>query len=208
MRPRKKKHGDERREACQDIIITDKTQIKSKPVIIEIGCGKGRFITELAARHPDKYFIALEKVPDIIVLAAEKIKNENIPNVNFICDDVKNLLNYFGENEVESIYLNFSDPWPKAGHHKRRLTYKSFLDIYRYILTANGKIYLKTDNRPLFDFSIEQLSENGFTMDNITYDLHNSEYNSDNIMTEYETNFSAKGFAINRLEARLFPAID
>jgi len=205
MRPRKKKHGDERREACQDIIITDKTQIKSKPVIIEIGCGKGRFITELAARHPDKYFIALEKVPDIIVLAAEKIKNENIPNVNFICDDVKNLLNYFGENEVESIYLNFSDPWPKAGHHKRRLTYKSFLDIYRYILTANGKIYLKTDNRPLFDFSIEQLSENGFTMDNITYDLHNSEYNLDNIMTEYETNFSAKGFAINRLEARLFP---
>jgi len=208
MRPRKKKHGDERRDACKDIIITENNQIRIKPVTIEIGCGKGRFISQLATRNPEKYYIAIEKVSDIIVLAAEKIKNENIPNVDFICDDVKNLLNYFGGNEVDAIYLNFSDPWPKKGHHKRRLTYKSFLEIYRYILTDNGTIYLKTDNRPLFDFSIEQLSENGFTVENITYDLHNSEYNADNIMTEYETNFSAKGFAINRLEARLFPAVD
>lgn len=203
MRMRKKKHGTERLQACDDIIIHNQDDLKSKPVILEIGCGKGKFISELASREPDKNFIGLEKISDVLLIAAEKIKRSNTQNVNFIIDDVKNLNNYFNKNDVEQIYLNFSDPWSKKGHHKRRLTYKSFLDIYKSVLTDNGVIFMKTDNRDLFEFSIEQLSQNGFDVKNITYNLHNSEYAANNIMTEYEQNFTSKGFNIHRLEAYL-----
>lgn len=200
---RKKKHGAERLQVCNDIIIHSREDIKTKPVILEIGCGKGKFISELAICESDKYFIGLEKIPDVLLIAAEKIKRYDIKNVSFIIDDVKNLNNYFINNEVERIYLNFSDPWTKKGYHKRRLTHKSFLDIYKSVLTGNGAIFMKTDNRDLFDFSVEELSANGFTVKNITYDLHNSEFADDNIMTEYEQIFSSKGYKINRLEAYL-----
>ena len=203
MRMRKKKHGTERLEACGDIIIHDREDIKSVPVILEIGCGKGKFISELANRDKDKFYIGLEKISDVLLIAAEKVKSSDTTNVNFIVDDVKNLNNYLGAKEVERIYLNFSDPWSKKGYHKRRLTYKTFLEIYKTVLTDNGAIFMKTDNRDLFEFSIEQLSENGFDVRNVTYDLHNSEYAADNIMTEYETNFASKGFSIHRLEGYL-----
>jgi len=203
MRMRKKKHGAERLEACGDIIIHSNEDIKSRPAVLEIGCGKGKFISELANRNKDKYYIGLEKISDVLLIAAEKIKSSEVKNVNFIVDDVKNLNNYIGEKEIERIYLNFSDPWSKKGYHKRRLTYKSFLDIYKTVLTDNGSIFMKTDNRDLFEFSIEQLSENGFDVKNVTYDLHNSEYADDNILTEYESNFASKGFPIHRLEAYL-----
>jgi tRNA (guanine-N(7)-)-methyltransferase len=203
MRMRKKKHGTERLEACGDIIIQSGEDIKSTPVILEIGCGKGKFISELACRNKDKCFIGLEKVSDVLLIAAEKVKSAEITNVNFIVDDVKNLNNYLGEKSVSCIYLNFSDPWSKKGYHKRRLTYKTFLDIYKTVLADNGVIFMKTDNRGLFEFSIEQLSENGFDVRNVTYDLHNSPYAEDNIMTEYESNFVSQGLPIHRLEAYL-----
>lgn len=203
MRMRKKKHGAVRLSVCDDIIIHSADDVRKTPVTIEIGCGKGKFISEMSIREPDRYFIGLEKISDVIVIAAEKIKHANITNVDFINDDVKNLNNYFVENTIDRIYLNFSDPWLKKRHHKRRLTYKTFLDIYKSVMTANGVIYIKTDNRNLFEFSIEQLSSNGFAVKNITYDLHNSEFADGNIMTEYEQVFSAKGLKIHRLEAYL-----
>ena len=203
MRMRKKKRGAERLQECDDILIHAGSDIKSTPCILEVGCGKGKFISELALRDKDKYYVGLEKISDVLLIAAEKVKSKEIPNVNFIVDDVKNLSNYFGNGEVERIYLNFSDPWSKKGYHKRRLTYKTFLDIYKSVLTENGAIFMKTDNRDLFEFSIEQLSENGFDVKNITYDLHNSEFAENNIMTEYEQNFSSQGLNIHRLEAYL-----
>ena len=203
MRMRKKKRGAERLLECDAILIHDSNDVKTKPIILEVGCGKGKFISELAVRDSDKHYVGLEKISDVLLIAAEKIKSTGINNVNFIVDDVKNLNNYFGNGEVERIYLNFSDPWSKKGYYKRRLTYKTFLDIYKSVLTEHGAIFMKTDNRDLFEFSIEQLSANGFDVRNITYDLHNSEFADNNIMTEYEQNFSSKGMNIHRLEAFL-----
>jgi len=204
MRMRRKKHGDERRERCAELflkefpIVTDQ-----RPIELEIGCGKGKFITETAVRNPDRRYIAMERVADVVLIAAEKTKEEDIKNLSFIIGDAKLVTEYFPPHSVERIYLNFSDPWPKKGYYKRRLTYKDFLALYKEILVPGGAIFMKTDNRGLFDFSLEQFSENGFELRNITYDLHNSEYAADNIVTEYETNFSQKGFTINRVEAYL-----
>ncbi len=207
MRMRKKKNGAKRIEACSDIFIKEPEKNKGKwkefsdfkEISIEIGCGKGRFILENAKRNPDKLYIGFEKVPDVIVLAMEKIKNEEIKNVFFICDDASRLCEIFDENEIDEIYLNFSDPWPKKRHAKRRLTFISFLEIYKKIIKDGGKIFFKTDNRDLFDFSLEQFEKAEIEVSDVCFDLHNSEYEKDNIHTEYEDNFSAKGFSINRL---------
>ena len=131
----------------------------------------------------------------------EKCKELDIRNVYFINCDAKKLVEFFENGQVSVIYLNFSDPWPKAKHAKRRLTFKSFLDCYKQLLYENGRIEFKTDNRPLFDFSLEQMQENGWKLEDICYDVHNSPYNENNIRTEYENNFSAKGFSINRVVA-------
>lgn len=201
---RKKKHGSERILACGDLFVENPQSITSdKPVHLEIGCGKGAFITECARRNPDVQFYAMERISDVILLAAEKTKENEIGNIRFIIGDAKNVAEYFAPHSVERIYLNFSDPWPKKGHAKRRLTHKNFLDVYKEILVPGGSIFVKTDNRPLFDFSLESLAENGFELRNVTYDLHNSEFNADNIVTEYEKTFSEKGFTINRVEAYL-----
>ena len=203
MRMRKKKHGAERIASCGSIVIKSPDEIPKSGVYLEIGCGKGTFISESAKREPDKSFIGLERGSDVLLLAAEKIKNNGQENVHFIIGDAKNLPEYFEPASVERIYLNFSDPWPKKGYHKRRLTHKNFLEIYKSVLVPNGAIFFKTDNRDLFDFSLEQFAEAGFELKNLTYDLHNSEFNEGNIVTEYEANFSAKGFKINRVEAHL-----
>jgi tRNA (guanine-N7-)-methyltransferase len=212
MRMRKKKHGAERIEACSDLIIKDMTisddniknifgNDKSLPLWLEIGCGKGAFICGLAEKYPNVNLIALERVPDVAVLAMEKCRAANHQNIRFIVGDINKLWELFGDGSIDRIYLNFSDPWPKKGHAKRRLTYRTFLEQYRRILKPDGSIFFKTDNRALFDFSLEEFRECGFRLENITYDLHNSEYSADNIMTEYERNFSEKGFPINRVEA-------
>lgn len=208
MRMRKKKNGEKRMLACADIHITNPTEYKGKwrtlanektALYAEIGCGKGGFITELARRNPDAFYIGFEKVPDVIVMAMEKIKNAGLSNVVFVCGDAEALPDIFEEGELDGLYLNFSDPWPKKKHTKRRLTYIGFLEKYRYILKDGGKIFFKTDNRPLFDFSLEQFELANIPLSDVTNDLHNSVYEADNIHTEYEDNFSAKGFTINRL---------
>ncbi len=129
-------------------------------------------------------------------------KKEELGNVRFTIGDAKELLPKFPDNSVESIFINFCDPWSKKGHTKRRLTYIEFLKMYSRILTPNGKIYFKTDNRPLFDFSLEEIEKSPFSLEYYTYDLHNSDKNDVNIQTEYERNFSAKGFSINMLIAK------
>ncbi|MBE6611089.1 MAG: tRNA (guanosine(46)-N7)-methyltransferase TrmB [Ruminococcaceae bacterium] len=212
MRMRKKKHGAERINACSDLLLQN-TEISaeslreiynsdtSRPLWLEIGCGKGAFVCGLAAKHPDVNLIALERIADVAMLAMEKCKAAELANVRFLIGDVAKLWDIIGDDAIDRIYLNFSDPWPKAGHAKRRLTHRLFLEQYRRILKPDGAIFFKTDNRGLFDFSLDEFRECGFRLENLTYDLHNSEFAADNIMTEYEKNFSEKGFTINRVEA-------
>ncbi len=211
MRVHKKKHGSERLEACGEIVIKDLRTVgntsqllfgNDNPIRIEIGCGKGDFIVGTAQKEPDINFLAIEKVSDVLVTAAEKIKESGLENIRVCCVDAKELAEIFGEGSIDRIYLNFSDPWPKSRHEKRRLTYRTFLAVYKKILKKDGEIFFKTDNRPLFDFSLEEFKEFGMVLDKLTYDLHNSEYMEDNVMTEYERRFSAKGFPINRVEAK------
>ncbi len=212
MRIRKRKHTDERIDACRSLMCDNPAENKgrwqeifgnSNPVHLEIGCGKGDFIVELSRRNPDINYIAIEKEKDVIVIALEKAMAAGTNNVIYCNSYAENLGEFFAQGEIQRIYLNFSDPWKKSRHAKRRLTSEKFLQSYKEILANNGSIFFKTDNRPLFDFSLEQFPLCGFRLENITFDLHNSEFNKDNIMTEYERNFSAKGFPINRLEAYL-----
>ncbi len=209
---RKKKHGAERINACSELIIQNtvinpenvkeifKTD-ENRPTWLEIGCGKGSFVCQMAERHPDVNFIALERVADVAMLAMEKCKAAERTNIRFIVGDVAKLWDMISDGAIDRIYLNFSDPWPKAGHAKRRLTHRNFLAQYRRILKPDGAVFFKTDNRGLFDFSVDEMREDGWRLQNLTYDLHNSEFAADNIMTEYEINFSQKGFPINRVEA-------
>lgn len=209
MRVHKKKHGAERLEACGNIVIGDLRKEgnspeelfgNGNPIRIEIGCGKGDFIVGTAAREPDVNFLAVEKVSDVLVTAAEKIKNSGVTNVRVCCVDAKELAEIFPEKSIDRIYLNFSDPWPKSRHEKRRLTYRTFLEIYKRILKDGGGIFFKTDNRGLFDFSLEEFKNFGMRTEKLTYDLHNSEYMDGNVMTEYEKRFSSMGVPINRVE--------
>ena len=172
------------------------------PIHIEVGMGKGQFIMELARRNPDINYIGIEKYSSVLVRALEKRQQEeDMNNLFFLRMDAENICNYFGKDEVSRIYLNFSDPWPKDRHAKRRLTSKEFFKRYDQILVPEGRVIFKTDNRPLFDFSVEQVPEAGWKIENVTYDLHHSEYVEGNIMTEYETKFSSMGIPINRLVA-------
>ncbi len=209
---RKKKHGAERINACSDLLIQNTAVNKDNigqifktdekmPLWLEIGCGKGAFVCELARQNPNVHLIALERIADVAMLAMEKCKSAELANVRFIIGDVAKLWDIFEDGAVDRIYLNFSDPWPKAGHAKRRLTHRNFLMQYKRILAPDGAIFFKTDNRGLFDFSLEEFAECNFRLENLTYDLHNSEWADANIMTEYEKNFSEKGFSINRVEA-------
>ena len=209
MRVHKKKHGAERLLACGNIVIKDfraegnSSQAlfgNDKPLRIEIGCGKGDFIVGTAAKEPEVNFLAVEKVSDVLVIAAEKVKASGLDNVRVCCIDAKELTEIFEPHSIDRIYLNFSDPWPKARHEKRRLTYRSFLEIYKQILKEDGAIHFKTDNRGLFDFSLEEFKEFGIRMEKLTFDLHNSEYMEGNVMTEYEKRFSSMGVPINRVE--------
>ena len=209
MRVHKKKHGTERLEACGNIVIKDlrgegnsseKLFGNGKPLRIEIGCGKGDFIVGTAAKEPDVNFLAIEKVSDVLVIAAEKVKESGLSNVRVCCIDAKELAEIFEPHSIDRIYLNFSDPWPKSRHEKRRLTYRTFLEIYKTILKEDGAIYFKTDNRGLFDFSLEEFETFGIRTEKLTFDLHNSEYNEGNVMTEYEKRFSSVGVPINRVE--------
>lgn len=203
MRMRKKKHGAERLAAC-DFLFYDKEKNpfeNGHSLHLEIGCGKGAFITETARRHPEINFIALEKISDVLLLAMERAAREGLPNLRFLNCDAQILPEKLPPHSLGRIYLNFSDPWPKKGHSKRRLTHRRFLEIYRSLLCEGGGIYQKTDNAVLFDFSLEEFAACGFRLENVTRDLHHSIWEADNIHTEYEDHFSQQGYAIHRLEA-------
>ena len=171
------------------------------PIHIEVGMGKGQFIIEMAKRNPEVNYIGIEKYSSVLVRAVEKLEDFQQNNLRLIRMDAENIEEVFDKDEVDRIYLNFSDPWPKDRHAKRRLTSTRFLERYNNILTPEGRVMFKTDNKDLFDFSLEQVEEAGWILENHTYDLHHSEYNEGNVMTEYEEKFSAKGNPICRLVA-------
>lgn len=211
MRMRKKKHTSARMAQCAAFLVQSPGQYKGKwnepfgnanPIHLEIGCGKGGFITTLAQITPDVNFVALERERDCLVLALEKTAALALPNLLFIAGDAALLGEYFAPGECERIYLNFSDPWPKSRHAKRRLTYRSFLEIYQQILCENGEIILKTDNLPLFEFSLSELRYCGFVVSDISYNLQNTEL-QDNVITEYEAHFREQGLSICRCRARM-----
>ena len=172
----------------------------NNPVRLEIGCGKGQFVCEMAKRNPDVNFIAVEKVKNVIVAACEKAKNEGITNVRFIAGCAEYLPRFIPENSVELIYLNFSCPFPKAKYARHRLTHRFFLELYRKLLTEKGEIHQKTDNMHFFEFSLQEFSAASYELRNVSLDLHNSDFEG-NIVTEYEKRFSDLGQPIYRLEA-------
>ena len=173
------------------------------PIHIEIGMGKGQFIITLAEQNPNINYVGIEKYSSVLVRAIEKQEEKNLPNLFFIRMEAENIADVFAPDEVDRIYLNFSDPWPKDRHAKRRLTSVQFLERYEHILKKEGHVIFKTDNKDLFDFSLEQaeLAKNWELLIH-TFDLHNSEDVEGNIMTEYETRFVEKGNAICRMELK------
>ncbi|MBP3206355.1 MAG: tRNA (guanosine(46)-N7)-methyltransferase TrmB [Lachnospiraceae bacterium] len=165
-----------------------------RPVRIEIGMGKGRFIHTLAKEHPEYNYIGIEKYSSVLLRAIQKMEAEELPNLKFIRMDAEDIVKVFAPGEVDRIYLNFSDPWPKDRHAKRRLPSREFLARYDVILKKDGILEFKTDNRALFDFAVEELEPAGWRAQVITYDLHRDEkLMADNVMTEYEEKFSSLG---------------
>lgn len=170
------------------------------PVVLEIGAGKGQFCCELAKREPNINIVAVEKSSNVIVDAAEKAISLGLPNLVLLRCDAEYLEKYIPEKSVARIYLNFSCPFPKKSYAPHRLTHRKFLEIYKKILADGGEIHQKTDNREFFEFSLEELSQSGFALKNVSLDLHNSGFEG-NIVTEYEQKFTEMGMPIYRLEA-------
>ncbi len=211
MRMRKKKNGAARLAACSEYLLPKQPSPMSDPaslvgmagapVFLEIGAGKGGFACGMAKMYPDSAYFAMEKISDCVVLAAEKAKlGDGVKNLRFIIDTADNLPSIFECGSIDRIFLNFSDPWPKKGYAKRRLTHRRYLAMYFNLLKDGGRITFKTDNTELFDFSLGELSDMGLVLDFVTKDLHNSERNAGNVMTEYEKSFSEQGYTINMLE--------
>lgn len=210
MRLRKVKGAKEAIEAST-LVIHDAPEkkghwqdifVNTNPIHIEIGMGKGKFLTALAKQNPDINYIGIERYDSVLIRALEKREQEEeITNLFYLCEDAKNIAELFAPEEISRIYLNFSDPWPKDRHAKRRLTSKEFFERYDRILSKTGEVMFKTDNRILFDFSLEQVPLAGWQLKDVTLDLHHSEFAEGNIMTEYEEKFSALGNPIFRLVA-------
>ncbi len=191
-----------------DYYINDKMQYKNKwsqlfqnehPIFIEIGMGKGDFIIENALRYPEINFIGIEKYPSVLVKAVKKLDERKLDNLKIVNADANILNDIFAKDEIDRIYLNFSDPWPKRKHAKRRLTAPSFLEIYKNILKTKGEVILKTDNRILFEYSVISMNQFGMDFIDICLDLHNADGYEDNIESEYERKFSPYG-PIYRIE--------
>lgn len=164
------------------------------PIHIEIGMGKGKFIHAMAKEHPQINYVGIEKYSSVLLRAIQKMEEEELPNLKFIRMDAEDIEKVFAPGEVDRIYLNFSDPWPKDRHAKRRLPSRQFLERYDHILKKDGRLEFKTDNRALFDFAVEELEPAGWRAEVITYDLHSdTALMEGNIMTEYEEKFSAMG---------------
>ncbi len=172
------------------------------PIHVEVGTGKGQFVVGMAIANPDVNYIGIEHFDSIIVSAVEKVVDSGIPeNLRLLRANGKDLASIFEAGEVDRVYLNFSDPWPKIRHAKRRLTNEEFLTLYEQVLIDEGEVHFKTDNRILFEYSLVSISEYGMRLLDVSLDLH-AEMPEDNVMTEYEEKFSAKGQPIYRLEAK------
>ena len=205
MRMRKKKNLVPRMEACGALLVTDPEAEKGrwrerKPgavkLRLELGCGKGRFTAEKAAAHPEDLYVAVERAPDAMVIAMERCRALGLANVFFIDGDAAALERYFAPGEVDLIYINFCDPWPSVKHSRRRLTHESFLRGYRKVLREGGRIHFKTDNHDLFEWSLFQFPKAGFTLSEVTRNLH--EHGVQGVMTDYEEKFHSLGTPINR----------
>lgn len=212
MRMRKKPNLVPRMERCAATLITDPEALRGhwlehfpghQALQLELGCGKGRFTVETAAAEPDVLLIAVEKVPDAMVVAMERAAKAELHNVFFIDIDANQLPEIFDQGEVDRIYVNFCDPWPPKRQAKRRLTHGNFLKLYRKVLKDNGQIHFKTDNDPLFEWSIEEIPQFGFTLSEVTRDLHANGQRG--VMTDYEAKFYAEGKNINRCVATMQP---
>ncbi|MBY5021923.1 tRNA (guanosine(46)-N7)-methyltransferase TrmB [Streptococcus suis] len=171
------------------------------PIHVEVGSGKGRFVTGMAAQNPDINYIGIDIQLTVLSYALDRVLEAGLPNIKLLQVDGSSLTNYFAPAEIDRLYLNFSDPWPKKRHEKRRLTYKSFLDTYKEILPDKGEIHFKTDNRGLFEYSLASFTQYGMVLNQVWLDLHASDYEG-NVMTEYEEKFSKKGQVIYRVEAQ------
>ncbi len=222
MRMKRKKNLDERIAASSDYLtimkneslnyndavkedhLIDLTKLfgNGKPVVLEIGSGKGQFGCEYARRNPQRNILCVERNRNVLILAIDRARAMGLDNIRFLCGTAEYLPSYIDENSVEEIYLNFSCPFPKHRHIAHRLSNPRFLEIYKKILKPDGVICQKTDNMHFFEYSIEQFSACGFKLSNISLDLHNSNFEG-NIVTEYENKFASRGFPIYRLEARL-----
>ena len=217
MRMRRKRNLEPRMEACGQILLARGKPCRNlkeaaenfrapvdyaavfgngAPVELEVGCGNGGFIAELARRAPEKNYIAVELCTNVVLTAMERIMREGIPNVRFLNIPAEILSCYIPPHSVDRIYLNFSTPLPEAGREKQRLTSDRFLAIYKTLLKEGGEIVQKTDSAPFFEYSLRKFRENGFSVKDVTYDLHASEYAADNVVTEYEKHFSDQGLPI------------
>ncbi|EHF3590636.1 tRNA (guanosine(46)-N7)-methyltransferase TrmB [Listeria innocua] len=210
MRVKHKPWAKDRLEGFPAIYIKNPEDFKGRwqevfgnnnPIHIEIGSGKGQFISGMAKANPEINYIGIEMIESVLVSALDKAIEAEVPNLRLVARDAKLLEESFEKGEIAQIYLNFSDPWPKKRHTKRRLTNPTFLTIYERLLPKAGEIHFKTDNRSLFEYSLVAFSEYNMLLTFVSLDLHNSDYEG-NIKTEYEEKFSAKGFPIYRLEAK------
>ena len=226
MRMRRKKHLEERMTACEALVTSMYGEERSfdpsirqerfldlksvfkreAPLYLEIGCGKGQFACELAKRNPDINILAVEKSSNVLVDAAERAMGEDLPNLHFLLGPAEYLPSYLAPKCADRIYLNFSCPFPKKSYASHRLTHRGFLEIYKKLLKDGAEIHQKTDNVRFFEFSIEEFSQSGFMLKNVTFDLHASGFEG-NILTEYEEKFLADGANIYRLEATVNPKL-
>lgn len=223
MRMRKKRNFDARMQACGDLLLAKGANgiLNMKeaaehfralidfsaafgndaPIELEIGCGKGGFICQLACKKPNVNYLALEKMSNVILTPMEAVKAQGIENVRFLNIRAECIPCYIPENSLDTIYLNFSTPLPKLGYASQRLTHRNFLNVYKKLLKNGGRIVQKTDDRDFFDFSLEEYKACGFALENVTYNLHENGNPEWNIVTEYENKWVEKGFPIHRVEA-------
>ena len=209
MRVRNRKGATELLEAHPQYVILNPADAKGRwqeifgndhPIHVEVGSGKGAFVSGMAKANPDINYIGIDIQKSVLSYALDKVLATDVPNIKLLWVDGSDLTDYFEDGEIDRLYLNFSDPWPKKRHEKRRLTYQSFLSTYQQILPENGEIHFKTDNRGLFEYSLVSFSQYGMKLKGVWLDLHASDF-EDNVLTEYEQKFANKGQVIYRVEA-------
>ena len=208
MRMRRRNNLAPRMEACESVWIHEPEALRGswrslmpgcRELRVEVGCGKGKFTVETAEAEPDVLLIAIERVQDALVLAMEAAIRKGLKNVFFVSLDAANIDQFFADDEIDLLYINFCDPWPRKKNAKRRLTYHTFLEKYKKVLKLGGQIHFKTDNQGLFEFSVEEIPHFGFTLSEVTRNLH--EHGPVGVMTDYEAKFYELGQPINRLVA-------